>query len=180
MDGKDAAAIDEARSLLGVPAGQGLTPSDLRRLFLRRAVRIHPDKNPSPDAGDRFARLKDAHDLLLRHCVTDAHLAAEQSRSAALLEVLLRAFTASISEPELESRLRSLGVHRPPADFGVAPDVRFDSRVPQCRAQEDVDAEANLRAVFQEAGVPWEEAPRVPGLDEDEELTSGDEEGAAR
>jgi len=53
----------EARKLLGV--GRDATPHAIKKAFRHLAMRWHPDRNPSPEAHEMFARLSAACDLLL-------------------------------------------------------------------------------------------------------------------
>jgi len=40
-------------------------PLEIKRAYKRLGLRLHPDKNPSPDAADEFDRVKQAYDVLM-------------------------------------------------------------------------------------------------------------------
>ncbi|XP_046847900.1 dnaJ homolog subfamily B member 4-like isoform X2 [Xenia sp. Carnegie-2017] len=40
------------------------SPDEIKRAFRNLAKQYHPDKNPAPDAKEKFAQLKEAHDVL--------------------------------------------------------------------------------------------------------------------
>ena len=48
--------------MLGVK--RGATPEEIKKAYLQRAKKLHPDVNPSPKAAEEFAELKQAHDVL--------------------------------------------------------------------------------------------------------------------
>lgn len=150
-------SVNKACQVLGLETLDGLAPDLVRRQFLRHAVRVHPDKNPSSNAGELFAELKEAHDLLLAHITAQERVGIERETSDAVLDLLLKTLRGKILETELEGKLAALGVHRPPSDFGVVPGVRFDCRLPNQVDGQDASAEDILRHVFCEAGVPWNE-----------------------
>lgn len=185
--------IDHARRVLGLEPGEEATPSTLRQRFLQRAIRVHPDKNSRPGAAEAFAELKDAYDALLRRAVGDAAARAAAVQSDAALGVLLRAMSGALRGEALEVELAALGVHRPPAGFGLVSGVRFDARLPACSSEDDGEGEQlgggagqgrrasegeprvsgavmrALRDVFAEAGVPWSEGDEpVPAAEADE------------
>lgn len=149
----------QAADALGLPMpGSGpYTPNLIRRHYLRRAVRVHPDKCRDPGAVQEFQRLKAAHDLLLSRAVGDAHSAAEAAASADLLSTFLRAMTGELRDASLEAELASLGVYRPPEAFGVDLAIRFQGADGGRGPEESADAKAALRDVFAQQGVPWEE-----------------------
>jgi len=49
-------------------AALGLTSSasatDIKKAFRQRAAQTHPDRNPSPDAAQRFRAVQEAYDVL--------------------------------------------------------------------------------------------------------------------
>ena len=53
----------EAYQLLDVAYGS--SEADIKKAFLRKAMTVHPDHNPSPDANREFVRLQEARDTLL-------------------------------------------------------------------------------------------------------------------
>jgi len=53
---------EDLRAILGV--GTAATPADLKAAFRRQARLLHPDVNPSADAGLAFQRLVRAHEIL--------------------------------------------------------------------------------------------------------------------
>lgn len=50
-------------AILGVP--HGASPAEIKRAYRRLAMRWHPDRNPEPDAAERFKEIRAAHDHLL-------------------------------------------------------------------------------------------------------------------
>jgi len=62
------ATVDRALALVAVGFSPTSTPTDgeVNAAFKRLAVECHPDKNPSPDAAERFKVASAARDLLLR------------------------------------------------------------------------------------------------------------------
>jgi hypothetical protein len=55
---------DQAAALLGVP--HDAAPAAVRKAFRAQARALHPDRNPSPDAAEAFARARAAYELLLQ------------------------------------------------------------------------------------------------------------------
>eukprot|EP00611_Tribonema_gayanum_P027194 TRINITY_DN6644_c0_g1_i1.p1 TRINITY_DN6644_c0_g1~~TRINITY_DN6644_c0_g1_i1.p1 ORF type:complete len:347 (+),score=139.68 TRINITY_DN6644_c0_g1_i1:210-1250(+) len=49
--------------LLGV--GREATPLEIKKAYKRASLELHPDKNPSPEAVDQFAEMKDAYEVLM-------------------------------------------------------------------------------------------------------------------
>jgi len=49
-------------AILGIP--RTATPAEIKRAFRRRARRLHPDVNPSPDATRQFQELNNAYRVL--------------------------------------------------------------------------------------------------------------------
>jgi len=49
--------------LLGVP--RDAKPEAIRKAYRAQAAKLHPDKNPAPEAAERFRKLKQAHDILI-------------------------------------------------------------------------------------------------------------------
>jgi hypothetical protein len=115
---------DEAQALLGIGHGApSLTAADLRRHYLRAALSLHPDKNREDEqAGQRFAQLKEAYDLLLGVRHDQEVVRCESVRTSSMLEILTRA----LSGKDVEAELRRLGVHRPSPLFGIDLTVPFD------------------------------------------------------
>ena len=60
------AAQSEYLDLLGVEAEalQSLDEAELKKLYKRRALELHPDKSDHPDAAGRFRRLQEAYEAL--------------------------------------------------------------------------------------------------------------------
>ena len=50
-------------AILGVP--QNASPAEIKRAYRRLAMRWHPDRNPSPEATERFKQVRAAYDSLL-------------------------------------------------------------------------------------------------------------------
>lgn len=141
--------VPRALQTLGL-AGSGaapLTAEALRRAYLRLALATHPDKNPGdPGAAARFAELQAAHSVLLEAAHAGEALQAERERSAALLDLLMRALAGE----DVEAQLQALGEYRPPAAFGVDPAVRFDARLPPSGSDGEEEA-VDVRQAFREA-----------------------------
>ena len=119
----------EAAALLGLGAGGAgpYSPAELRKAFLRAALRAHPDKNlDDPLAASRFQRLAAAYDQLLRA----GHDAAAAQQSADHHGALVELLRQALQGQDVEAALQRLGVFRPPPGFGVDPSVMFDSRLP--------------------------------------------------
>lgn len=50
-------------ALLGVTRDSN--PLDIKRSYKKLSLQLHPDKNPSPDASDKFDQVKQAYDVLM-------------------------------------------------------------------------------------------------------------------
>lgn len=49
--------------LLGVE--RNVSEEDLKRAYRKKAIQLHPDKNPDdPDANERFVELQEAYEIL--------------------------------------------------------------------------------------------------------------------
>ena len=59
------AATETLFDLFGISQVElpGLDDSQLKKLYKRRALELHPDKSDHPDAEDRFRRLQEAYDF---------------------------------------------------------------------------------------------------------------------
>ena len=47
---------------LGLPSSA--SAADIKKAFRQRAAQTHPDRNPSPDAAQRFRAVQEAYDVL--------------------------------------------------------------------------------------------------------------------
>lgn len=166
----------QAAQTLGLPldGSAAHTPALIRRHYLRRAVRVHPDKCRDPGAVQEFQRLKQAHDLLVARAVGEARAATEAAASVRLLSAFLRALAGELRDAALEAELAALGVHRPPPAFGIDLGVRFQGAQSAHRGNGDTDAEAALRDVFSQQGVPWGEGSGEGGADDWREARDDD------
>lgn len=81
--------VAEYLSLLGL--GPNATMDDIKKAFRKKAKMVHPDVNPSPEAGDLFRKLNDAYEYLeawksgrisTKTSTTNAHAQAQQKKSA--------------------------------------------------------------------------------------------------
>lgn len=82
----------EASNILGVSLNA--TEAEIRRAFKRKALKIHPDVNPSPQANEDFLRLKQAMELLI-----NPEVLVEQTKATS------RKTTGNESEEEIKERL---------------------------------------------------------------------------
>ncbi|KDD75384.1 hypothetical protein H632_c709p0 [Helicosporidium sp. ATCC 50920] len=151
--------------LLGLPSGSDPDDTLLRRHYLRAALRVHPDKDSSPGAAEQFVALKTAYESLVHEywgTAWSAPDASERSSPAAAdreaqLRAVLAAALAGRSSEDLEKELCELGVYRPPADFGIDLDVRFDARLPAGQSREDGTAAEEVapavHKMLQDAGI---------------------------
>jgi len=71
----------EARKLLGV--GRDATPHAIKKAFRHLAMLWHPDRNPAPEAHEKFARLSAACDLLLEPFIQETTHTDDKSGSPA-------------------------------------------------------------------------------------------------
>lgn len=122
----------EAAALLGLGGGGAgpYSPAQLRKAFLRAALRAHPDKNRDDLlAATRFQRLAAAYDQLLRA----GHDAAAAQQSADHHGALVELLRQALQGQDVEAALQRLGAFRPPPEFGVDLNITFDSRLPAGR-----------------------------------------------
>jgi len=151
----------EALRILGLESSaNGLTASQLRKHYLRRALDTHPDKHQGDRNYNReFTDLKEAHDVLLQEIKDGEAAAAEASHTEDLLSVLVRALKGE----NVELELRNLGVHRPSDMFGIDLTVPFE-RWPRDAAASDVPHEHGSPVRIDDA---FKEAFREDGLDDE-------------
>lgn len=150
----------EVARLLGIGSDvRDLTPSQLRKHYLKRALVSHPDKNPGDShAAENFAKLQEAYATLLRRVAAADTACKERAHSDAILDLFLRALRGE----DVENQLQSLGVYRPSAQFGIDLAVPFDRRPPPPPDQEDtgpVDVKDALAEAFAAAGLDAEGNP---------------------
>jgi curved DNA-binding protein CbpA len=74
------------------------TPADIRLAFRKKASIFHPDRNPAPDAAERFREAQEAYDLLIDEDRRRAHDARRQKRllddPASVADAMFRTYLA--------------------------------------------------------------------------------------
>jgi len=117
------------RALEDLDLEDGATEGEIRAAYRTLALKHHPDKNAGNKAAEaRFVRIHAAFELLSREdAVTEDDLdydeyVDEYEVPSAMYEVLRSALLGK----DVEAELRSRGVHRPPANFGISPFPAFD------------------------------------------------------
>src|SRR5690606_7456670 len=68
--------------LSGVESGDALSESVLRKAYRKASLLVHPDKNPSPDAAEKFHLLTIAYDILSDPSTRAAYDKARNARKA--------------------------------------------------------------------------------------------------
>ena len=167
---------EEALEVLGISKDDeinNLSPSLLRKRYLKAALASHPDKNPKDiDSSEKFASLQEAYNLLLQKISADQDAKIEQAKT----EEIFNLFQRALQGENVESELQKLGVYRPSAMFGVDLSVPFDRRIPpppnnQQSVEEEVRdikqafAEAFADEGLDEEGNPLEGWARPPQVD---------------
>lgn len=84
--------------LLGV--SETATPTEIRKAYRKLAFRLHPDRNPGPDARDRFIEVKEAYEFALEASDDDSLDVGQivQQAVSAAFEVERRRGSASVGE----------------------------------------------------------------------------------
>ena len=62
---KKVESLDKEKNLLHIPRSVPLNEKLLRHSYLRRALALHPDKNPGKDTTEAFKKVRAAYDTLL-------------------------------------------------------------------------------------------------------------------
>lgn len=52
---------------LGIDPAYEFTEEELKRIYRKKALLLHPDKNPDPDANIQFHKIRDAYDFLMKY-----------------------------------------------------------------------------------------------------------------
>ncbi|RPA83568.1 DnaJ-domain-containing protein [Ascobolus immersus RN42] len=90
--------------LLGVESGDALSESVLRKAFRKASLLVHPDKNPSPDAAEKFHLLTIAYDVLSDPTIRTAYDKARNARKAKVERVRVYDAKRRKLQEELEAR----------------------------------------------------------------------------
>ncbi|GAB4814892.1 hypothetical protein N2152v2_001938 [Parachlorella kessleri] len=148
--------LRQACQMLQLDPCQTLTPELVRKQYLKLALRLHPDRNPAPDAAEAFRNLGEAYELALASVAQGAAAQLEKRQTEALLSVFFRALRGE----DVRAELGRMGVHQPPSDFGVDLNSPFDARV-ELDGDEGgaADVAAAFRDIFQEEGLTEEGDP---------------------
>jgi DnaJ-class molecular chaperone len=88
------------REVLGV--GANASQADIKKAFRDAAKEYHPDHSDSPEAAEAFARIKEAHDALLKDSEVPRESVTAQ-RSAA--RAAAATANASFSQPDPQQQL---------------------------------------------------------------------------
>lgn len=140
-----------------------ITPELIRKRYLKLALKLHPDRNRSSDAGEAFRRLGEAYTTALQAAAGSEATQQEAAHTQALLALFLRAMRGE----DVAADLEALGAHRPPPEFGVDLGARFDARRPGGSSGSDsddeggsggkpIDVAAAFRQAFQDEGLTEE------------------------
>ncbi len=68
------------REVLGI--GQNASAGEIKQAFRQAAKEVHPDISNSPEAAEAFARIKEAHDALLKEAETPRESTTVQAATA--------------------------------------------------------------------------------------------------
>ena len=63
--------IPDYYKLLGIDSSA--TPPEITSAFRALAMKLHPDRNPAPDAKERFIEVREAFDILIDASEAGAH-----------------------------------------------------------------------------------------------------------
>ncbi len=66
--------------ILGI--GQNASKTEIKKAFREAAKELHPDRSDSPEAAEAFARIKEAHDALIKNAETSRESTTISSSSA--------------------------------------------------------------------------------------------------
>ena len=69
---------EEARKILGIPPGAGA--KEIKKAYRKKAMKVHPDHNDSPDARLEFIELHDAYEVLTSRKTTSSSRASAHHR----------------------------------------------------------------------------------------------------
>lgn len=90
--------------LLSVESGDALSESVLRKAYRKASLLVHPDKNPSPDAAEKFHLLTIAYDVLSDPTIRAAYDKARNARKAKVERVKVYDAKRRKLQEDLEAR----------------------------------------------------------------------------
>lgn len=155
---------ETAAATFGLSSASSVTPEELRKIYLRKALQLHPDRHITDKISnhEKFTKLQNAYAFLLEKIEVCNGLAEEKAQTEALLAIWLKALQGD----NVDKELRDLGMYRPPKDFGIDLNIVFDGRIKNAIPQEELNRSFDIDELF-------EESFRDDGLDNDGNPLSG-------